>query len=108
MTVTWAGGGSVCLRSLRKPAGDEWSDGRGQYLPVLQQGVLCQVSGLNQSTISLLDRGERKPTLDTLVRIAGVLRIELGEILLQATEDIRAGRDLKNAKRAQARSERAR
>lgn len=68
---------------------------------------LADRSGLNQSTISLLDRGERKPTLDTLVRIAGVLKIELGEILLQATEDIRAGRDLKNGKSAQARSGRA-
>lgn len=68
---------------------------------------LADRSGLNQSTISLLDRGERKPTLDTLVRIAGVLGIELGEILLRATEDIRAGRDLKDGKKAPARSGRA-
>lgn len=68
---------------------------------------LAALSGLHQSTISLLDRGERKPTLDTLVRIAGVLKIELGEILLQATEDIRAGSDLKNAKRTQAHPGRA-
>ena len=54
---------------------------------------LADRSGLNQSTISLLDRGERKPTLDTLVRIAGVLGIEVGEILLRATDDNRAGRD---------------
>ena len=75
------------------------------------QGVsgsqLADRSGLNQSTISLLDRGERKPTLDTLVRIAGVLRIELGEILLRATEDIRAGRDLNEWKKTQARARRA-
>jgi transcriptional regulator with XRE-family HTH domain len=75
------------------------------------QGVsgsqLADRSGLNQSTISLLDRGERKPTLDTLVRIAGVLRIELGEILLRATEDIRAGRDLNEGKKTQARARRA-
>ncbi len=68
---------------------------------------LADRSGLNQSTISLLDRGERKPTLDTLVRIAGVLGIELGEILLRATEDIRAGRELKDGKKSQARSGRA-
>lgn len=68
---------------------------------------LADRSGLNQSTISLLDRGERKPTLDTLVRIAEVLGIELGEILLQAADDILAGRDLKKGNTAQARSERA-
>ena len=69
---------------------------------------LADRSGLNQSTISLLDRGERKPTLDTLVRIAGVLKIELGEILVQATEDIRAGRDLEEEQKSQARPKRAR
>ena len=68
---------------------------------------LADRSGLNQSTISLLDRGERKPTLDTLVRIAGGLKIELGEILLRASDDIRAGRDLKEGKKFQARTRRA-
>ena len=72
----------------------------------LSGSQLADRSGLNQSTISLLDRGERKPTLDTLVRIAGVLGVELGEILIQATEDVRAGKDLKAVKK-QARARRA-
>lgn len=56
---------------------------------------LAERSGLNQSAISLLDRGKRKPTLDTLVRIAAVLEIELGHVLLEATQDIREERDMK-------------
>ena len=56
---------------------------------------LAERSGLNQSAISLLDRGKRKPTLDTLVRIAAVLEIELGNVLLQATQDVREQRNLK-------------
>ena len=68
---------------------------------------LADRAGLNQSTISLLDRGQRKPSLDTLVRIAKVLKIELGEILIQATQDVRAGRDLNEKEKSQARPKRA-
>lgn len=46
--------------------------------------LLAAESGLNQSTISLMDRGLRKPTLDTLLRITSVLGIQLGEVILQA------------------------
>ncbi len=48
---------------------------------------LAETCGLNQSTISLMDRGLRKPTLDTLLRICTVLEVELGEILLKATRE---------------------
>ena len=56
---------------------------------------LAERSGLNQSAISLLDRGKRNPTLDTQVRIAAVLEIELGNVLLQATQDVQEQRNLK-------------
>ena len=49
---------------------------------------LAERSGLNQSTISLMDRGLRKPTLDTLLRIAEVLEVELGEILRRAAAEV--------------------
>ena len=45
---------------------------------------LARRCGLNQSTISLTDRGLRKPTLETLMRMADVLKVRLGDILLQA------------------------
>lgn len=49
---------------------------------------LAERSGLNQSTISLMDRGLRKPTLDTLLRLADVLEVELGEILQRAAAEV--------------------
>jgi len=45
---------------------------------------LARRCGLNQSTISLTDRGLRKPTLETLLRMADVLKVRLGDILLKA------------------------
>ena len=45
---------------------------------------LAERCGLNQSTISLTDRGLRKPTLETLLRMANVLKVRLGDVLLKA------------------------
>ena len=45
---------------------------------------LARRCGLNQSTISLTDRGLRKPTLETLLRMADVLEVRLGDVLLKA------------------------
>ena len=45
---------------------------------------LARRCGLNQSTISLTDRGLRKPTLETLLRMADVLEVRLGDVLLRA------------------------
>ena len=45
---------------------------------------LANRAGLNQSAVSLLDRGLRKPTLDTLLRFCVVFEIELGEVLIRA------------------------
>ena len=45
---------------------------------------LARRCGLNQSTISLTDRGLRKPTLETLLRMADVLKVRLGDVLLKA------------------------
>lgn len=53
---------------------------------------LAPKAGLSQSALRLIELGKRKPTLDTLLRVAEALGIGLGEILLRATEDVRAGR----------------
>ena len=45
---------------------------------------LAPKAGLSPSTLSLIDRELRKPTLDTLLRIAEVLEVRLGDILLKA------------------------
>jgi len=58
-----------------------------------RQGVsnyeLAPKAGLSASTMSLIERGLRNPTLDTLLRIAGVLEVELGELLIQASAEVR-------------------
>ena len=43
-------------------------------------------AGLSQSMISLVERDLRNPTLDTLLRIAEVLEVDLGTIITQARE----------------------
>ena len=45
---------------------------------------LAPKAGLSQSALSLIDRGLRMPALDTLLRIAEVLEVRLGDVLLKA------------------------
>lgn len=50
---------------------------------------LAPKAGLSASTLSVVERELRKPTLDTLLRIAEVLEVELGELLVQASAEVR-------------------
>lgn len=43
-------------------------------------------TGLFQQTISFVERKMRMPTLDTLLRISGVLDLDLAEVLRAASE----------------------
>ena len=52
----------------------------------LSMTVLAQRSGLSQGMISLFESGQRNASLETLVRIAYVLEIDLGEVIQQATK----------------------
>ncbi len=45
---------------------------------------LARRCGLSQSTLSLLDRGKRTPTLDTVLRIVAVLEVDLGAVVRAA------------------------
>lgn len=58
----------------------------------ISMNVLAQRSGLSQSTISLIERDLRSPSLDTLLRIAEVLSIRLGDVLLKAEESVGSSR----------------
>ena len=55
-----------------------------------KQGVsmtrFAEQAGLSQSMISLSERGLRKPTLDTLLRISFVLEIDLAKVLRKAID----------------------
>jgi transcriptional regulator with XRE-family HTH domain len=45
---------------------------------------LAEMSGLSQGMISLVEREQRNPSLDTLTRICGALDIELSSVLSKA------------------------
>ena len=55
----------------------------------ISQYELAPKAGLSASTLSVIERELRNPTLDTLLRIAGVLEVELGELLIQASAEVR-------------------
>lgn len=46
--------------------------------------ALAQRSGLSQGMVSLVEHGLRNPTLDTLLRLAEALDVDLGDLLKQA------------------------
>lgn len=45
---------------------------------------LAHQAGLSQAMISFVERELRNPTLDTLLRIANVLEVDLADVLQQA------------------------
>jgi transcriptional regulator with XRE-family HTH domain len=47
---------------------------------------LAERAGLSQSMVSLLERGLRTPTLDTLLRIAAALDVDLSRLIKQASK----------------------
>jgi transcriptional regulator with XRE-family HTH domain len=50
----------------------------------LSMTVLAQRAGLSQSMISFVEREIRNPSLDTLLRMAEVLEVNLGEVIKRA------------------------
>ena len=52
----------------------------------LSMTVLAQRSGLSQGMISLFESGGHYASLETLVRIAYVLELDLGEVIQRATK----------------------
>jgi transcriptional regulator with XRE-family HTH domain len=52
----------------------------------LSMNVVAQRSGLSHSIISLIERDMRNPTLETLLRIAEAIEIDLGEVITRAAK----------------------
>ena len=50
----------------------------------LSMTVLAERAGLSQQSVSYMEREMRIPNLDTLLRIAGVLELDLGDVIKQA------------------------
>lgn len=58
----------------------------------LSMNVVAQRSGLSHSIVSLIERDLRNPTLDTLLRMAEAMEVDLGEILVQARKEANKSR----------------
>ena len=54
----------------------------------LSMTVLAERAGLSQQSVSYVEREMRTPNLDTLLRITGVLGVELDEIIKQARQAV--------------------
>lgn len=50
----------------------------------LSRAALAELSGLHQTYIGLLERGERSPNLDTAKAIASALNVSLGKLVNEA------------------------
>ena len=49
---------------------------------------LAYLTGLNQSTVSRLENYHDNPTVDSLLRVADALELNLGELLKQAIQNV--------------------
>jgi transcriptional regulator with XRE-family HTH domain len=52
----------------------------------LSMNVVAQRCGLSHSIVSLVERDLRNPTLDTLLRMAEAIGIDLGEVIMRARQ----------------------
>ena len=52
----------------------------------LSMTVLGARAGLSQQMVSYVERGMRNPSLDTLLRMADALHVDLAEIIRRATQ----------------------
>ena len=50
----------------------------------LSKNKVAYLTGLNQSTVSRLENYHENPTMDSLLRVADVLKINLGDVIKQA------------------------
>lgn len=52
----------------------------------VSMNLLSERAGLSQAMISLVERDLRNPTLDTLLRIANALEMDLSKVIAEATK----------------------
>lgn len=54
----------------------------------MSQEVLSGLAGIGRTHLSAIERGERKPTLETLYRIACAMDIKMSDIVKRIEENI--------------------
>lgn len=59
-----------------------------RYEKGISQEVLSGLADIGRTHLSAIERGERKPTLETLYRISNALDIKMSEIVLLIEENL--------------------
>lgn len=54
----------------------------------LSKYFVAQESGLSPQMIAYVENGERNPTLETVVRMAAALKVDLAEIIKRARKEL--------------------
>ena len=54
----------------------------------LSKNKLASLTGLNQSTVSRLENYHENPTMDSLLRVADVLKVNLGDVIKKAIRNV--------------------
>ena len=58
----------------------------------ISKNQLASLTGLNQSTVSRLENFHDNPTIDSLLRVAEALQINLGDVFQSAIKNVEKGR----------------
>ncbi|MBQ5320772.1 MAG: helix-turn-helix transcriptional regulator [Oscillospiraceae bacterium] len=54
----------------------------------MSQEVLSGLADIGRSHLSAIERGERKPTLETFYRICGALNLKMSTVIIKLEEDL--------------------
>ena len=54
----------------------------------ISQEVLSGLAGIGRTHLSAIERGERKPTLETLYRISDALNMKMSDIIIEIEKRI--------------------
>jgi transcriptional regulator with XRE-family HTH domain len=73
---------AVCVEIVRLLREERERKGLSKY-------ALAESSGLSEQMIGYVERGQRNPSLETVVRIAAGLEIDLGDIIKRANKAVR-------------------
>lgn len=55
----------------------------------LSQEVLSGLADIGRSHLSAIERGERKPTLETLYRLCVAMDVDMSDVILKIEEELR-------------------
>jgi transcriptional regulator with XRE-family HTH domain len=66
----------------------------------LSKYAVAQDSGLSQPSIGYIEKRMRIPSLETTLRLAKALNVDLGEIIRQAQKEILAEEKIRRARKA--------